>query len=40
VKNTALDAHVKDIVAQIKKLDAQIAELEKKPRSARTKKAK
>jgi len=40
VKNPALDAHVKDIVAQIKKLDAQIAELEKKPRSARTKKAK
>jgi len=40
VKNPALDPQVKDIVAQIKKLDAQISELEKKPRSARTKKAK
>jgi hypothetical protein len=40
VKNPALDPQVKDIVAQIKKLDAQIAELEKGPRSARTKKAK
>lgn len=40
VKNSALDPQVKDIVAQIKKLDAQIADLEKEPRSARTKKAK
>ncbi len=40
VKNPALDPQVKDIVAQIKKLDAQIADLEKEPRSARTKKAK
>jgi len=40
VKNPALDPQVKDIVAQIKKLDAQIAELEKEPRSAKTKKAK
>ncbi len=40
VKNPALDPQVKDLVAQIKKLDAQIADLEKEPRSARTKKAK
>jgi hypothetical protein len=40
VKNPALDPQVKDIVAQIKKLDAQIADLAKEPRSARTKKAK
>ena len=40
VKNPALDPQVKDIVAQIKKLDAQIADLEKEPRSAKTKKAK
>jgi hypothetical protein len=40
VKNPALDTQVKNIVAQIKKLDAQIADLEKEPRSARTKKAK
>lgn len=40
VKNPALDPQVKSIAAQIKKLDAQIAELEKKPRSAVTKKAK
>jgi hypothetical protein len=40
VKNPALDPQVKNIVAQIKKLDAQIASLEKVPRSAMTKKAK
>lgn len=40
VKNPALDARVKNIVAQIKKLDAQIADLEKEPRSAGTKKGK
>jgi len=40
VKNPALDPQVKDIVAQIKKLDAQIADLEKEPRSTKTKKAK
>jgi hypothetical protein len=40
VKNPALDPQVKDIVAQIKKLDAQIADLEGKPRSTKTKKAK
>ena len=39
-KNPALDARVKDIVAQIKKLDAQSAVLEKKPGSAARKKAK
>jgi hypothetical protein len=40
VKNPALDPQVKDLVAQIKKIDAQIAALEKEPRSAKTKKAK
>ena len=40
VKNPALDPQVKDIVTKIKKLDAQIAELEQEPRSAKTKKAK
>jgi len=40
VKNPALDAQVKNIVAQIKKLDEQIADLEGKPRPAKTKKAK
>jgi hypothetical protein len=40
VKNPALDPQVKDIVANIKKLDAQIADLEGKPRPAKTKKAK
>jgi len=40
VKNPALDAQVKNIVAQIKKLDEQIASLEKEPRPAKTKKAK
>jgi hypothetical protein len=39
-KNPALDPQVKNIVAQIKKLDAQIAVLEKKPGSAAKKKAK
>ena len=39
-KNPALDEKVKDTVAQVKKLDAQIAELEKKPGSALKKKAK
>jgi hypothetical protein len=39
-KNPALDPQVKNIVAQIKKLDAQIADLEGKPLPARTKKAK
>jgi hypothetical protein len=40
VKNPALDPQVKGIAAQIKKLDAQIADLEGKPRSTRAKKAK
>ena len=39
-KNPALDALVKGLVAQIKKLNAQIAELEKMPRSAKKKKAR
>ncbi len=39
-KNPALDAKVKNIVMQIKKIDAQIAELEKGPRSTVIKKAK
>jgi hypothetical protein len=39
-KNPALDAKVKDLAAQIKKLNAQIAEHEKMPRSAMKKKAK
>ena len=39
-KNPALDPQVKNIAAQIKKLDAQIADLEGKPRPARKKKAK
>jgi len=39
-KNPALDPQVKNIAAQIKKLDAQIADLEKKPRSAVKRKAK
>jgi len=39
-KNPALDPQVKSIVAQIKKLDAQIADLENEPRPARKKKAK
>ena len=39
-KNPALDPQVKNIAAQIKKLDAQIADLEGKPLPARTKKAK
>jgi len=37
-KNPALDAQVKNIVAQIKKLDEQIADLEKEPRTTKTKK--
>ena len=40
VKNPALDPQVKDIVAKIKKLDAQIAELEEAPGPAKTKKAR
>jgi len=40
VKNPALDPQVKNIAAQIKKLDAQIADLEREPRRAGTKKAK
>lgn len=39
-KNPALDPQVKDIVANIKKLDAQIAELEGKPGPAKTGKKK
>jgi hypothetical protein len=39
-KNPALDPQVKSIAAQIKKLDAQIAALERKPRPAGTKKAR
>jgi len=39
-KNPALDPQVKSITAQIKKLDAQIADLEREPRPARKKKAK
>mgnify|MGYP006367995781 CR=1 FL=1 len=39
-KNPALDPQVKNIVAQIKKLDAQIASLEKGTRSTKTKKTK
>jgi hypothetical protein len=37
-KNPAVDAKVKDIVAQIKKFEAQIAALEKKPRGRSGKK--
>ena len=40
VKNPALDPQVKDIVANIKKLDAQIAELEGMPGPAKTGKKK
>ena len=40
VKNPALDVQVKNIVAQIKKLDEQIARLDKGPRSTKAKKAK
>lgn len=40
VKNPALDAQVKAIVAQIKKLDAQIALVERGPRSAAKKRMK
>lgn len=40
VKNPALDPQAKNIVAQIKKLDAQIASLEKETRSTKTKKTK
>jgi hypothetical protein len=39
-KNPALDAKVKGIVLQIKKLDAQIAALEKEPRPTVKKKVK
>lgn len=40
VKNPALDSQVKNLVAQIKKLNAQIADLEKESRSTMTKKRK
>jgi len=40
VKNPALDPQVKNIVTQIRNLDAQIADLEKEPRSTKTKKTK
>jgi len=39
-KNPALDPQVKNIVAQIKKLDAQIAALEKEPRSTMPRKTR
>ena len=38
VKNPSLDARVKDLVAQIKKLDGQIAILEQNTRSTKTRK--
>lgn len=40
MKNPALDPQVKNIVAQIKKLDAQIASLEKRTRSTTRKKTR
>ena len=39
-KNASADAKVKDMVVQIKKLDAQIATLEKKPAGAAPKRTK